>query len=91
MPFEAGAIAGRVDLDTVSFHGGLQEMHTHSDSEGAHLREVFQAVTEVLSETLGPAFANVAAQMQGVFAGFSEGPIIGALGAIGTAVGRCGK
>ena len=41
----------------------------------------------MFNESLGPAVAQFAQQIQSMFAGFSEGPIIGSLGAIATAAG----
>jgi hypothetical protein len=87
MSFEAGAITGRLDLDTTSFHAGMEEAHTHAESEGGRIREIFESIAEALSEVAGPAVAQFASQLQSVFAGFSEGPVIGAINAIGVAMG----
>jgi hypothetical protein len=85
--FSAGTIRGSLDLDTTSFNRGFKEAHTHAETEGGHIREVLESLTEVLNEALGPALGKFASSLQSVFAGFSEGPIIGVMGAIATAAG----
>ena len=87
MSFDAGHIKGSLDLDTTSFKRGFEEAHTHAETEGGHIREVMESIAEVVGEVLGPAFAELGEKIQSVFAGFSEGPIIGSLGAVATSVG----
>lgn len=87
MAFEAGAITGRIDLNTTSFHNGMNEIHTHAESAGGEIRETFEAIAESLTEALGPALGQIDNQLQSVFAGFSEGPILGSINAIGVGVG----
>jgi hypothetical protein len=87
MSFDAGTIKGSLDLDTTSFTRGFQEAHTHAESGAGKIREVCESIVTVFESALGPAVGEFAQQLQGVFAGFSEGPIIGSLNAITTALG----
>jgi methyl-accepting chemotaxis protein len=85
--FNAGSIRGSLDLDTTRFEHGFQEAHTHAETEGGHIREILESLTEVFNEGLGPAAQQFGNTIRSVFAGFSEGPIIGVMGAIATAAG----
>ncbi len=75
-------------LDTTELKKGFEEAHTHAENEGGHIREVPESIAEVASEVAGPAFAEFGQQLQSAFAGFSEGPAIGALNLIGIAAGE---
>ncbi len=87
MGFDAGTIKGRLDLDTTSFTHGFSEAHTHAETEGGRIREVLESLTEVFNEAMGPAVEHFGQTLRSVFAGFSEGPVIGVMGAIATAAG----
>ena len=87
MGFDAGAVSGHLDLDTTSFNKGFSEAHTHAETEGGRIREHLEALTEVFNEALGPAVAAFTSQISSMFAGFSEGPVIGGLNAVATAAG----
>jgi len=87
MSLDAGEIKGRLNLDTTEFNHGFQEAHTHAETEGGRIREVLESIAEVASEVAGPAFAQFGQQLQSAFAGFSEGPVIGALNLMGIAAG----
>src|SRR5580658_7746112 len=87
MGFDAGSIQGKIDLNIVGFKDGLSEVHTHTETEGGHIREVFETIAESLNEAVGPALGQVGNQLQSVFAGFAEGPILGSLNAVGVGAG----
>ena len=87
MAFDAGAITGTLDLDHTRFDKGFEEAFSHAETEGGRIREILESLTEVVNEALGPAFAQLGQQIMSAFAGFSEGPIVGALNLIGLAAG----
>src|SRR5579875_37916 len=87
MAFEAGAIKGKIDLDTVSYHEGMNEVHTHAEESGGRVREIFESIEESLTEALGPALGQFGSQLQQITAGFSEGAIVGSINAVGVAAG----
>jgi hypothetical protein len=87
MPFDAGSIQGKLDLNITSFKDGFNEAHTHAETEGGKIREVVESIAAVFEKSLGPAIGGVASDLTQMAAGFSEGPVIGALGVMATAVG----
>jgi hypothetical protein len=85
--FDAGSVIARLGLDTTEFLKHFAEAHTHAETHGGRIREILESIGEVLSEALGPAFAQFGQQLQSCFAGFSEGPVIGGLNLISEAIG----
>ena len=79
--------AGHLDLDHTSFDNGIHEAFTHSETEGGRIREAMEAIAESMQEIVGPAAAQMAQQIQSALAGFSEGPAVGVINAVGVALG----